>query len=116
MGQILEIKCHNCSEIKHISVGGGMEFSITKIYHCPICEFLKTQEFYDYSNPFNADYDENKPSNMQDLLNAKQMCPKCKLEKKDTVLNAIHENDIESLKCYQCKKKELKISIVGHWD
>ena len=53
---------------------------------------------------------------MQDLLNAKQMCPKCKLEKKDTVLNAIHENDIESLKCYQCKKKELKISIVGHWD
>ena len=68
MGEILEIKCHNCSANKKVFVGGGMEFSVTKLYHCPLCDFIKSKTFYDESNPFNVDYKENITIKFEDLI------------------------------------------------
>lgn len=116
MGEILEIKCRNCSAKKTLFVGGGMNFSITKIYHCPICDFIIDKTFKDETNPFSLNYNKNSKVNFEDVLNAKQICPKCKIEKKNNFLCEIHESEIETLRCSKCKEKKQKISLVGHWD
>ena len=116
MGEILEIKCHNCSANKKVFVGVGMEFSVTKLYHCPLCDFIKSKTFYDESNPFNVDYKENITIKFEDLINTKQFCSNCKIDKKNCFLNEIHESEIETHRCGYCKKKEQKVNVVGYWD
>jgi radical SAM protein with 4Fe4S-binding SPASM domain len=91
MGEILEIKCHNCSAKNTLFVGGGMNFSITKIYHCQTCDVIIDKTFYGETNPFSLNYNENLKVKFEDVLNAKQICPKCKIEK---------------LRCGKCKEKK----------
>ena len=116
MGQILAIKCEACSANQEIFVGGGWVFSITKLYHCPICYLIKEKTFQDENNPFNANYKENKAPKIEDLLRVPVECEKCKTNKINTIMNEIQESDLETLKCHQCKQKKLKIALIGHWD
>ena len=93
-----------------------MNFSITKIYHCQTCDVIIDKTFYDETNPFSLNYNENSKVKFEDVLNAKQICPKCKIEKKNNFLYEINESKIETLRCSKCKKQKQKISLVGHWD
>ena len=115
MGQILEIKCQACSANQNIFEGGGWEFAITKIYHCPTCYWIRNKTFQDENNPFNANHKKNAPK-IEDLLRVPVECKKCKTNKINSIMNEIQESDLETLKCHQCKQKKLKKTLIGHWD
>lgn len=115
MGQILEIKCQACSANQNIFEGGGLEFSITKLYHCPTCYWIRDKTFQDENNPFNANHKKNAPK-IEDLLRVPVECKKCKTNKINSIMNEIQESDLEILKCHQCKQKKLKTTLIGHWD
>ena len=116
MGQILEIQCEDCSANQKVFVGGGWEFSITKLYHCPTCYWIKDKTFQDENNPLNTNYKKNNAPKIEDLLRVPVECEKCKTNKINSIMNEIQESDLEILNCHQCKQKELKVFVAGYWD
>lgn len=116
MGHILEIKCQGCAANQKIFEGGGWDFSITKLYHCPRCYSIKSKTFQDENNSFNPNYKESKAPSIEDLLLIPVECEKCKSNKINRIMNEIKESDLETLKCHQCKQKKLKTTLIGHWD
>ena len=113
MGEILEVRCQNCLEKKQFIVGEGMSLFVEKLYHCPICYFIKTKRLQYKVNTLSSSY---KTSKTENLFNTQIVCEQCKKEKKNNVMSEIHEEMIENLKCFKCGKKQLKTFLMGHWD